>query len=207
MTHTKEIERCRVDFIYWAEKYACIPMRDRAVGKIKLFDTQRVMAFAMGAISSNGVGIDTRQYRQRGNTTIVNLFTIWVSIFGGVRSVKVVSANERQEQRVLKMVADVFDLLPEWMRNINKVVHRNKSGVWFENGSSITTGAKWESCHPALIHFDLFDFMSLHKKHQIYDWLKSEARPRHINFICIETGMPFLSIVELRSLLEMLVGA
>lgn len=119
-----EINRCKVDFLYWCERYAFI--KDKAMSLVRLTPTsvQRLLIARMAKAeedavlgkSGDGILFNVLKARQLGCSTISDIIIAHRVFFYANTTALIAADIPQRTQNLYEMVNRVFINLPWWMK-------------------------------------------------------------------------------------------
>lgn len=113
--------------------------------------TESVPVRCITVDSKDSLFLCGKQYIPTSNTTLMTIFSLWVSIFQGDQKVLIVANKEGTAQEILSRIRMAYEQLPNWLKPGVKAW--GKTAVEFANDSKIgistTTGtaARGQSCN------------------------------------------------------------
>lgn len=129
-----EIEKCKGDFIYFAEKYLRIVDKDNNVVGLQLNHAQRQIDLALE--ENNFVKI--LKGRQFGSTTYIAARFFWEALFNPNIRVAVVAHSAKAVSSIFSIYQFYYDNLPPFLKL--KTVKSSANEIAFESGSFIRIG-------------------------------------------------------------------
>ena len=129
-----EIEKCKGDFIYFAEKYLRIVDKDNNVVGLQLNHAQRQIDLALE--ENNFVKI--LKGRQFGSTTYIAARFFWEALFNPNIRVAVVAHSAKAVSSIFSIYQFYYDNLPPFLKL--KTVKTSANEIAFESGSFIRIG-------------------------------------------------------------------
>lgn len=127
----EELERCKKSLLHFAENHFYIINVDEGRQRIKLHKFQKRLLKAM---RDNRFVVCTAS-RQIGKTTVLTIFTLWLTCFFQDQSVLILANKEATAIEILSRIRFAFELLPNHLKP--GVKGWGKTAVEFENGSKI----------------------------------------------------------------------
>jgi hypothetical protein len=127
----KELRKCKMNVLYFAENYFDIIYLDKGKEKIKLHNYQRQ---ALRLMRDNRFSILLFS-RQSGKTTCSTIFLLWHAIFNDYQSVLIVANKEDTAKEIFSRMRMAFEGLPNWLKP--GVKEYGKESMELSNGSKI----------------------------------------------------------------------
>jgi hypothetical protein len=158
MEQITQIAMARDDIEFFAENFIKI-VSGNSIIDIQFTDFQRDVIHHFNTERNFFLPSD----RQTGKTTVAAIILLHQAIFHECRVSLIFAYKQESSNRVLRLVAEMYDLLPEFMK-IVKITTRNKTKLEFENLCSIVSCGS--SCGYAkgravsLMYFDESEFIA-----------------------------------------------
>lgn len=134
-----EIQKCKEDIHYFAEKYFFIVTSDDGKQKINLYPAQKRALKALQKYRFNIINAS----RQSGKTTLMTIYALWLTCFEDFKRAVIVANKEGTAIMILRRVALAYEELPNWLKP--GAAQYGKKEIIFGNHSSIgistTTGS------------------------------------------------------------------
>lgn len=130
-----EMEKCRLDPIYFIENYCHIISLDHGLVLFKLYECQKKKV----DIILNNRKVILMEGRQQGKTITAAACILWYTLFQESKSVAIMANKGAAAREVLERYQIMYENLPLWMQQ--GVVTWNKGNVKLENNSQVYTGA------------------------------------------------------------------
>lgn len=126
--------RCKLDILYFSEKYCEILRPDGQYGEIKLRRYQKRLLVAM----SKKKKVVTLGSRQVGKTVTTAIFILWLTVFQQNMSVAMLGDKIATSVENLNKIKEILYRLPEFLKP--GIVSWNVRSIVFDNASKIITG-------------------------------------------------------------------
>lgn len=119
-----ELNRCKVDFRYWATRYAMLKNKDMSLIRFKPTAVQELVLKkieecefdAVTGKSGDGIIIAVMKARQLGVSTISEIIIAHRTFFYGNSTALIAADVEERSQNLYEMLVRVLDNLPWWMQ-------------------------------------------------------------------------------------------
>lgn len=119
-----EINRCKVDFLYWATRYSFLKAKDMSLIRLKPTSVQnltltRIAGAEFGAVSGktgDGVLLAVLKSRQLGISTLTDIIIAHRIFFYGNTTALIAADVDTRTPNLYEMVVRVYDNLPWWMK-------------------------------------------------------------------------------------------
>ena len=119
-----EINRCKVDFLYWATRYAFLKTKDMSLVRLVPTAVQEVLLRKIAdaefdAINGNtgdGIIFSVLKARQLGVSTISEIIIAHRVFFYGHTTALIAADVDERTQNLYEMLVRILDNLPWWMR-------------------------------------------------------------------------------------------
>lgn len=128
----REMQRCKASIPYFIEHYCVVRHPEDGLVPFILYGYQKDKVLPAMVHLKQFV---TRKFRQGGFTTLAAIYVLWVLLFECDREILVISKTDREAMKVLKVVLEAFDHLPEFLRC--KYYIRNAHVFHTETGSVV----------------------------------------------------------------------
>ena len=127
----EELERCKVDPVYFIKKYVNVTHPIKGIIPFELYNFQERIVTEIDSHRFNII----RKFRQAGVTTIMCAYSLWTIIFNDSKNVMVVSIGDRESTAFLERVYNMYVDLPTWLKPSLK--ERNKHNIVLSTKSRI----------------------------------------------------------------------
>lgn len=127
----KELRKCKMNVLYFAENYFHIIHLEKGKEKIKLHNYQRN---ALRLMRDNRFSLLLFS-RQSGKTTCSTIFLLWHAIFNDYQSIMIVANKEETAKEIFSRMRLAFEGLPNWLKP--GVKEYGKESMELSNGSKI----------------------------------------------------------------------
>lgn len=127
---------CRVDFLYWATRYAFIKDWTGQMVRFSPNLAQKVIIAVMAEMELAEIAIllQIHKARQEGVTTLAELIMLWRTMFTPGANTLVASSRPGKTPEMAKKMEIAFDRLPYWM--CPRIVTRNSEKIGFDDQDS-----------------------------------------------------------------------
>ena len=133
--HVLELERCKNDIEYFAEKYFHIVNLDEGLIKIQLRDYQQKILYNFINHRHNIVLAS----RQCGKSTMYEIYLVHYMLFQDHKSAVILANKAQTAISLMGRVREAYQNLPKWLQQ--GVVEWSKTAMVLENGCSITVSS------------------------------------------------------------------
>lgn len=130
-----ELQRCRDDIVYFAEKYFTIISLDHGKIKIPLYDYQKTLLYQLQQKRFNIV----LQARQSGKTTVNTILLLHFAIFNEDKFIAILANKEKAAKMVLSRIKLAYEIMPRFLKQ--QVTIWNEKKIKFANGCTIEAAA------------------------------------------------------------------
>jgi hypothetical protein len=131
----QEYIKCKLDPIYFAERYIQIVNVDRGLIPIVLYDYQREIIEKI----TNNRRVTVVTSRQAGKTTTAATVILHYILFNDHKRVALLANKGDAAREILERIKISYEALPAWLQQ--GVVEWNKGNIELENGSIVIAGA------------------------------------------------------------------
>lgn len=157
----KELVKCAMDVIYFAENYFTIidanPDSIETERVIELYDFQKDM---LRGFQNNQFNI-ILSARQTGKTTVSCIFMLWYALFHENKEIGILANQHSTAMEIIADIKKAQELLPPFLKH--GVTEYNKNSIEFANGTKIFAKATSEDAlrgHTmSLVFLDEFSFV------------------------------------------------
>lgn len=133
-----EYEKCRLDPLYFIERYVKIVNLDQGLISIKLYPKQKEM---IDLVHKNQKTI-IKAARQVGKTTTLGVgYILWYVLFNADKKVGILANKEDTAQEILNRLRVAYCNLPLWIQQGVADGGWNKTTIELENGSSVMSSS------------------------------------------------------------------
>lgn len=144
----KELKWCSEKITHFAENYFYITTLDEGKKKIDLFRPQRRILKSL--VKNNRVAILAS--RQTGKTTIMTVYSLWLTIFNSDKTVLIVANKEATAIEILRRIRMAYEMLPNWLKpgvkeyGKTSMVLANDSRIIISSTSSSSSRGQTANC-------------------------------------------------------------
>ena len=129
----EEYVKCKIDIMYFAERYCQIKREDGTVGPMKLRDYQKEI---IKLYTKNPRSI-LMASRQTGKTVSAAIVILHFVLFNDDKGCMIVANKGKTVKEIIKKIKDIYKLLPFFLKK--GVINWNETQIAFENSSRIQT--------------------------------------------------------------------
>ena len=131
----QEYIKCKLDPIYFAERYIQIVNVDRGLIPIELYDYQKEIIDKI----TNNRRVTVVTSRQAGKTTTAATVILHYILFNDHKRVALLANKGDSAREILERIKISYEALPAWLQQ--GVVEWNKGNIELENGCIVIAGA------------------------------------------------------------------
>lgn len=150
----EEIQKCILDPVYFTEKYVMFNQDDVGFQNVKLRDYQ----YPMLETYHRENRVIVMASRQCGKTVVSSAYIVWFILFNKEKTVLVFGNDSKSAKENVDKIQGIITHLPFWLKP--GIVSWNESGMEFENGCRILSGAVTKTARAGmaadLVYFDEF---------------------------------------------------
>lgn len=131
-----EFNICKNNIKYFLETYCKIITLEKGLSNFKLKDYQNDI---LDLIMNNNK-IFILKSRQIGFSTLIALYLVYKIIFDSNKTIAIITSNVSQSKEILSTVYEIYDSLPEFIKNDTTLKNRNRENCITNNNLKIITG-------------------------------------------------------------------
>jgi hypothetical protein len=181
ITSAVEVERCRDDICYFANKYC----------GVILTDEQEILLNCLGDKNTNNFIV--KSPRRWGKTTIIIIDSLHKILFGSDVGAYVATLNCVHAKRVLNSIIDVYRKLPTWLQIEKPEIIKYKNRIEFSNGNFVMVDSIKSSSMRGLtltnIYIDEFDDASIKDVDWFMDFIDHAIVCSNIKILMISSSV------------------
>lgn len=154
-----ELVKMREDVGYFAERYVTAHTVD-GLFPVVLNDFQKSVIECF----NEGKHFNKISPRQKGKTLVAAIILLHQALFYENKSVFVVTERYDRSSHIIQIIFDIYNRLPNFIKNTALVKSNNKGGIDFYNGSSIQVFTNIIQCRgkrnqSVIVYIDESDFL------------------------------------------------